>query len=180
MVGHRQKRGGRGRARASERERERESVCVCVCVCECVCVCVCVCGARARARVSGGKGGEGALQKKKRFALSDRSNMLVKPESPGQQFEGAATLTRHTISSATGQCYRFQSPPAGQLSNGRWPAGTFTHLLKDCAGQTKDRPTRLWVGVCACSVVGWLLRPKLHGYTGCKRTCSVEQAVSCI
>ena len=23
-------------------------------------------------------------------------------------------------------------------------------------------------------------RPKLHGYTGCKRTCSVEQAVSCI
>ena len=24
------------------------------------------------------------------------------------------------------------------------------------------------------------LRPKLHGYTGCKRTCSVEQAVSCI
>ena len=23
------------------------------------------------------------------------------------------------------------------------------------------------------------LRPKLHGYTGCKRTCSVEQAVSC-
>ena len=24
------------------------------------------------------------------------------------------------------------------------------------------------------------VRPKLHGYTGCKRTCSVEQAVSCI
>ena len=27
---------------------------------------------------------------------------------------------------------------------------------------------------------GGVLRPKLHGYTGCKRTCSVEQAVSCI
>ena len=24
------------------------------------------------------------------------------------------------------------------------------------------------------------VRPKLHGYTGCKRTCAVEQAVSCI
>ena len=23
-------------------------------------------------------------------------------------------------------------------------------------------------------------RPKIHGYTGCKRTCAVEQAVSCI
>ena len=31
-----------------------------------------------------------------------------------------------------------------------------------------------------CLFVTWLLRPKLHSYTGCKRTCSVEQAVLCI
>ena len=29
-------------------------------------------------------------------------------------------------------------------------------------------------------MLGRLVRPKLQGYTGCKRTCSVEQAVSCI
>ena len=30
---------------------------------------------------------------------------------------------------------------------------------------------------CRCCVV---IRPKIHGYTGYKRTCALEQAVSCV